>query len=265
MPPYRRADAKIAYVTAAPDHAHTDDGRARPDPVGRWEFHAAAPARWWPDALLVLGFVVLTAVLLWPSPVITVDILVRDVVDANRPEWAYWVSRGFNLVGQGFPLAVVSAVLVAWRCRLHRTIRPLLMYGVIYAFVGLVILPKIFFDRVAPHWPDAPPYVDAAGAVLFSGIPDRQSYPSGHAVNTIVWYFVIVLMLGDRISRRTRAILLYAPPAIIFLSQTYLGFHWVSDTPAGIFLGLLIIRVVSRVDWATMPLGFLGRFDSPPR
>ncbi|WP_415646861.1 phosphatase PAP2 family protein [Stackebrandtia soli] len=253
-------------MTAVPESSEAAAGdRRSPAPTRRWVIHETAPTSWWPDVLLILGFLALSSLLLWPSPFVEVDVAIRDFVDSHRPTWAYWIARVFNLLGQGLPLAIVAAVLIGWRCRLHRTIRPALMYGVTYAFVGLVILPKIFLDRVAPHWPDAPPYVDAAGAVLFSDILDRQSYPSGHAVNTVVWYFLIVIALGDRLTRTTRALLIYLPPSLVFLSQTYLGFHWVTDTPAGLFLGILIVRIIARVPWATMPLGFLSRLDPGPQ
>ncbi|GAB3993114.1 hypothetical protein GCM10029992_03970 [Glycomyces albus] len=105
-----------------------------------------------------------------------------------------------------------------------------------------------------PHWPDHPPYADAEDAVLFSGLAPAQSYPAGHALNTIVWFGVIVILVGGAFTTWQRRLLLFAPPVIAFASMVHLGWHWFSDAPAGIFLGVIIMRIVQRIRWDTIEL-----------
>ena len=44
------------------------------------------------------------------------------------------------------------------------------------------------------------------------------------------------------------------PPAIVFCTTTYLSFHWITDSVAGLFLGLILTRLMARVPWDTLPL-----------
>ena len=72
-----------------------------------------------------------------------------------------------------------------------------------------------------------------------------MSYPSGHTANTVVWYGVLVLLLAAllpaaaRLGERSgaRLALRLAPPAIVAVVTTYLGFHWITDTVAGLLAG----------------------------
>ena len=110
--------------------------------------------------------------------------------------------------------------MVAWR---RRTLRPVL--AVVAAFVLTVVTTESFkwiVDRPAPH------------AVTGGGV----SYPSGHAVNSIVWYAVLCAFLAP--PPRLRALIRWAPPVILVGTNVYLGFHWITDMVAGLLLGLLI-------------------------
>ncbi|GAA4911694.1 membrane-associated phospholipid phosphatase [Stackebrandtia albiflava] len=233
----------------------------------RWRPYGG-PRSWWPDVLMLLTVAALSALLVWPSPLVELDILVRDWSLSHQPEWARFTADMLRYVGQGTPLAVIAlglAAITAWR---YRTIRPLLLHVAVWFTSSLVIkIGKDLTDRVAPRYPGAelpPPYVDANGSVLFTPLEPSASYPSGHAANTAVWFAFIVLLLGAQLTHRQRMILYVAPPVILLLSQTYLGYHWLTDTPAGYLLGMVVIRCLQRLPWATLPLGPLNRFDPGP-
>ena len=87
-----------------------------------------------------------------------------------------------------------------------------------------------------------------------------MSYPSGHVANALVWYGVIALLAGALVgglAPRTLVTLRVLPPVIVFCTTTYLSFHWITDSVAGLFLGLVLIRLMARVPWDTMPLPHL--------
>ena len=85
-----------------------------------------------------------------------------------------------------------------------------------------------------------------------------MSYPSGHVANALVWYGVIALLAGALLpaglSTRALLALRVLPPVIVFCTTTYLSFHWITDSIAGLFLGLVLTRLMARVPWDTLPL-----------
>jgi membrane-associated phospholipid phosphatase len=241
--------------------------RLWPQTGDRWQPYGG-PASWWPDVLMLLGVVALSSLLLWPSPLVHLDIWVRDWSLAHQPVWAFHVADTARYVGQGTPLAMIAlglALITAWR---YRTVRPILVHLALWFGSSLVIKAgKEWMERVAPRFPDntlPPPYVDANGAVLFTQLEPSASYPSGHAANTAIWFAFVVFLLGMHLTHRQRMVLFVAPPIILLISQTYLVYHWLTDTPAGYLLGMLAIRLVERVPWGTVPLGPLNRFDPGP-
>jgi membrane-associated phospholipid phosphatase len=212
------------------------------------------PKNWWFDVGLLAGFVVLTLLLAWKTPLLRLDLTIRDFVDGHRPRAFYWVLRVFNYLGQGgqvlTPLAVVVAAVLAYR---RRTARPFL--PVVAAFVAtyLTIGPlKLVTDRAAasshiahPEW-------------LFHD-PNGLSYPSGHVVNAIVWYGVLAMLLGDLLSDRQLLLVRYGAPAIVLFTTTYLSFHWVTDGLGAIMCGLILDRLLRRIPYERIPLGRLER------
>ncbi|HKS99126.1 MAG TPA: phosphatase PAP2 family protein [Rugosimonospora sp.] len=204
------------------------------------------PAGWWPDALLVAGFVALTlavaagAFLGW-------DVSVYRWCDGHLPRPLYWVARAGFLLGQSWLVtwpALVVSLVVAWR---RRSVRPVLPVAVAFVltFVTLTAL-KAWTDRAAPHATLAHPERFGSGGV---------SYPSGHLTNAIVWYGVLALLLAPWLPAGWRLLVRVGPPAVLCVTSVYLGFHWVTDTVAGLLLGLLLDRVLRRIPWDEVPLG----------
>lgn len=215
--------------------------------MDQWRAYGGAPRGWWPELACLGTFALLTALLLWPSPVVVADVAIRDLgQDALWPP-TYWLARGLTYLGQGLPLAIGCGLVAGWLARRYRDWRPLALFASVYVGLAIVLLLKDFLDRVAPRWPrpGQPPYGGVATAVLFGG-EDGVSYPSGHLANTAVWYGLLIALIGERLSRRQRTLLLVVPPVVVLVAQTYLGFHWLSDQPAGYALGLLTVRAARR-------------------
>jgi membrane-associated phospholipid phosphatase len=218
---------------------------------------------WWLDLALVVAFAVLTFALIG-GHLLTFDQRVADWAFAHQPRPAYWTARVLNYLGQGgqvlTPVALILTGLLTWRTRSVRSVFP---FVAAYLLTYLTIGPaKIFFDRAAPTFtgPDK--------AVMFNPYAAGKyamSYPSGHMGNTLVWYAVIALLtaalLGRPLSRGQTLALRVLPVVIVFCTTVYLGFHWVTDSIAGLLLGVVLARILQRVPWETIPLP--QRWDRP--
>lgn len=208
------------------------------------------PRSWWPDALFVGAFVLLT-LLLWQGHLLGADLAVADWSAAHRPPVAYWTARVLNSLGQGgwflMPIGAALTALAVWR---RRTIRPVLIFVATVALLYLTVGPmKIVFDRAAPA------FIGPDREVLFNPAATGSlgmSYPSGHVANTVLWYAAFALLLGmllGEVNRRLLLALRVLPPVIVICTTTYLGWHWITDSIAGLFIGLVLARILTRVPW----------------
>ncbi|GEM_PF-200547 len=248
-----RAVTRRAGLEAVRRHwPGTDDGFAALVRLCRLDRPTRTRLSWWVDAGLVAGFTGLTLALAH-GHLLDLDLAVRDWSDAHRPYVAELAAHGLNYVGQGSPLAVISLGIAIWLSRRRHSIRPVLPVVVAYLGLGFFVGPfKKYLDRAAPH------NYDVAHPERFFSYPDGLSYPSGHVANTVVWYTILILLLGGLLSARWQRILWLAPPAIVVVMTVYLGYHWVTDSIAGLLLGLLLARLLRRVPWDDLPLP-LGR------
>jgi membrane-associated phospholipid phosphatase len=220
-------------------------------------------AGWWFDLALIAAFAAVTFALA-QGHLLALDRHVADWADSHRPAALYWPARVLNYLGQGgqvlMPVAMVLAVLVALR---RRSIRPGLVVVAAFVLTYLTIGPlKIWLDRAAPAFtgPDRTVLFNQAA----SG-PKAMSYPSGHVANALVWYGVIALLAGALVtlSPRIHLALRVVPPMIVFCTTTYLAFHWITDSIAGVFLGLVLTRLMARIPWDALPLPRLNGWDRP--
>jgi membrane-associated phospholipid phosphatase len=178
--------------------------------------------RWWPAPALII----VTLALAVPA-VRRLDIAVRNLADARRPPWAYDIAVNVNRLGSGAALTAIAAGLATWAAFRHRSWRPVALVVAAFGLVVALTEPlKWLLERPAPH------------AVLSTGV----SYPSGHVVNAVVWYAVICTLLA--LPPTVTTAIRWAAPAIVSITNVYLGFHWVTDMVAGILLGLLIQQLL---------------------
>jgi membrane-associated phospholipid phosphatase len=203
---------------------------------------------------MALAFIAITVPLVWPSWLVELDVFLRDLSDANRPEWAEIAARVAIYTGQGGLISGIALALAGVIALKRRSVRPMIAFLATYVMVGSILVLKWFTDRPAPHYPGEPPYIDVEHSILFSGLDPARSYPSGHAINTIVWYGFMVLLIGALMRPWLRRVFIIAPPVIAAIAMTYLGWHWFTDAPAGIFIGVVILRIVQRIPWAALEL-----------
>ena len=224
------------------------------------------PRGWWFDLLMVVLFVLLT-VALANGHLLKLDQDVADWVDQHQPAALHWIARVLNYLGQGgqvlTPVALVLAVLVARR---RRSVRPLLVFVSAFVLTYITIGPlKLWFSRAAPHSLQ-PTKLELFNHLLPAG-EYKVGYPSGHVANALVWYGVIALMIAalvrSPLSPRVRAAMRIVPPVVVFCTTTYLAYHWITDSVAGLLLGLVLTRLMARVPWDAIPLPRLGGWERP--
>jgi membrane-associated phospholipid phosphatase len=212
--------------------------------------------RWWPDVALLAAFVALTVALI-DGHLLTLDQRVADWAFGHQPFLLYWTARVFNYFGQGgqvlSPVALLLSIWLARRSRSARAFLPFIgAYLITYATIGPL---KIWAGRAAPRFtgPDKTimfnPHASGAAAV---------SYPSGHMGNSLVWYATIAVLVaalaGRALSRREVLAIRVLPVMIVFCTTVYTGFHWLTDSVAGLLLGVLLARLLARVRWDAVPL-----------
>jgi hypothetical protein len=206
---------------------------------------------WWWDAAL-LAVLVLVTVLAARGVTADLDLGVRSWVAGHRPEWAYAIAWVLNYLGQGWLVMwVLTGGLTLTLLIRTRDLRVVLPGAMAFLLTYLTIGPlKLWTHRDAPSsgLPNAVEFFNPL-AVVYS-----NSYPSGHVVNAIVWWGVIVI-LASRLFRLPPTLVRWmrvAPPVIVLCTTTYLSHHWLTDGIAAVALGLLLDRLIHRVDWDTI-------------
>jgi membrane-associated phospholipid phosphatase len=220
---------------------------------------------WWIDLALVAAFAALTVALI-DGHLLGVDQRVADWAFVHQPAPIYWTARVLNYLGQGGQLLMpVSIVLTAWVARRTRSVRAVFPFAAGFLLTYVTIGPlKIWAGRAAPAF-DGPdktvmfnPYASGAKAM---------SYPSGHMGNSLVWYAVIALLvatlLGRPLTGRESLLIRVLPVAILFCTTIYTGFHWLTDSIAGVLLGLFLVRLIDRIPWDSIPLPALKGWSRP--
>lgn len=228
-----------------------------------WAPFVRVPTNWGPDIALGACILVITWLLTWPSPVVHFDTWVRRFFITNQNDQIHDFAYLITYLGSGRFIAPLVLLAAIWLALRHGSVRPMLLYTLCYLPLGLILGLKHIFGRMLSHRPYILHDVTAGqpGAVLFEYYGTATAYPSGHAANSIVWYACLIMLVGHYLPKRVRLLILIAPPTLMFLAQNYVGQHWLSDVPAGIIFGLLIMRGIKRVPWAEVPLGPLASLE----
>jgi undecaprenyl-diphosphatase len=134
------------------------------------------------------------------------------------------------------PAVLLVAVVVAWRVSTNVAAPVFLVVAVggeklIYLFSSLIV------GR------DRPPVPTVGTSYATS------SFPSGHVASTVTLYGGIALLIALRRSAAVRAALLAAVgvlATVIALCRMYTGFHYLSDSIAGVLVGAAWLTIVYR-------------------
>lgn len=140
-----------------------------------------------------------------------------------------------SFVGSAYfviPVLALVAILLLRRRRLAEAV----FLSTAYAGSGaLNFLLKLLFQRVRPSLPWSP------------GAPD-YSFPSGHSMNSFVFYVGLAVVAWLVLGRRVGIAAVVGGLVIVLLvgvSRVYLGYHYVSDVLGGYAAGLLWLVIWS--------------------
>ncbi|MCP2325769.1 hypothetical protein HDA40_004276 [Hamadaea flava] len=212
---------------------------------------------WWWDGLLLAGLAV-TTWLAAAGVTDDLDLAIRAWCMDHDPSGARRVAIALNHFGQGWVLTWVltggltlAALVRTWK------VQVVLPGAAAYLLAGLGAGPlKIWSERDAPSSTQFPP--DIAVQFFNDAADYSRSYPSGHLVNTFVWWPAILtllaIVLGRAVPTGVRRFLLIAPPTIVFGTTVFLSYHWFTDDIAGVFLGLFLARLYARIPWTRVGL-----------
>ncbi len=178
--------------------------------------------------LMLFGFAVLSDEFREQGRLARIDISVLNWLQLHGSERG---ERVFQIVSWfGAPILFVVDIAVAIVLAVRHRWRWLMLWSV--AIVGGVVLDetlKLAFRRVRPRF---------ATEFITSG---SWSFPSGHAMNSLVGYAMLAYLLRQHVSNtKTRASIALGATlliAAIGFSRLYLGVHYLSDVTAGYLAG----------------------------
>lgn len=140
---------------------------------------------------------------------------------------------------------IVLVVTVVWGVAAKHAWRPLLLAG---AMLTGVALAQIIGRSVGRQRPP----VD----LMLFGPDVTFSFPSGHVLGACDFLLVTAFLVFSRRQRAWPAVAGFAAAGLgIFLasiSRLYLGYHWVSDALASLFISFVVLGAVIALDtWRT--------------
>ena len=133
-----------------------------------------------------------------------------------------------------FRLAVIAVAVWLWR----RGAQRLALWAVLTAAIGgvLGVVLKVLVDRARPTFPE--PVASASG----------YSFPSGHALNSMLCVGILILVFLPVLSRAGRTTAYALGAALVLLTgvdRIALGVHYVSDVLAGWVVALACLAGTS--------------------
>ena len=193
----------------------------------------------WKLSILPISGIILTIVGLWVFLEIADEVLEKQtqVIDKTlmllvkqlHSPLLDWVMRGASIIGGTVVVTLICLILGAifWvrQQRVYFTALAITAIG----GIGLNLLIKQLFDRQRPQlWQ------------LTTGELNTSSFPSGHAMLSVVIYGFIGYLLAHHFRRWRWWIvsLIIVLIVLIGFSRVYLGVHWFTDIVAGQAAGL---------------------------
>ena len=138
-------------------------------------------------------------------------------------------------LGSNLVVPLLFVLTVGWLAWLRRPREGLFLAVASGGSLVLNEIMKLFFHRPRPQLP-------------WAQVPPDYSFPSGHTMNSLVFYMALAVVLWSVRGRRvgivsvTVAIVL---SSLIGLSRIYLGAHYFTDVAGGLLAGTVWLLVVA--------------------
>lgn len=184
-------------------------------------------------AIVALAAVWLAMLLLGGGPV---DRSIYEALYAGNHPALVAVARGFTLLGE--PTVLIAASVIAaiglWLAG-HRRL-PVVVIAVTMLGRGLSEAQKYWIARARP---------DFESHLV---VVKTQSFPSGHANSSMIFYLMLALVLTEGGKCRRPAVAGAIMLSLcIGLSRVMLGVHWPSDVVGGWAFGMLWVLLTLRM------------------
>jgi len=178
---------------------------------------------------------------------------IRNFIYSLRANWLNTLMEGITYLGNWQSVTVVCLLLLAY----DKTRVP---YGALGSTTALTVtlLNKVFkeiFARARPD--DIIPLIQQGG----------HAFPSGHAVTSMAFYGILLVLVQTRMEDRKRAtalsVVLILLIALIGPSRIYLGVHYPTDILAGWAEGVFVATAVYMLAFKFVPRSFLRPTTEP--
>ncbi|MGQ9554986.1 MAG: phosphatase PAP2 family protein [Anaerolineae bacterium] len=186
--------------------------------------------RWRPYLLPVASLLVFAILMVAISLTIT-NTLDADVLLALRRRASPWLTHVMVVITYlgTWPVVLVVALAYALITRGRANMDLAYLLGAAAGGGALSLLLKNLIQRPRP---------DPVAALVLAG---GFSFPSGHALLSLVFYGTLVRILASHMQSRRCAFLLYLAGALLIVaigfSRLYLGVHYLTDVLAGYAIG----------------------------
>ncbi|MBP9719189.1 MAG: phosphatase PAP2 family protein [Candidatus Levybacteria bacterium] len=179
------------------------------------------------------------------------DSIISNLVTAFRTPFMTEVMLVVTFLGGNYflALAIITTILLLWKK--HR--KDAIMFSFIFfSAVGLNLILKEIFQRPRP---DEPLIIESL-----------YSFPSGHAMNSFVFYAALTYFVFRHMKNRKLGMLFSFLAGLLVLligiSRVYLGVHYASDVIAGFLAGLCWMGVVILIEKTVLFFRLFREFEN---
>jgi undecaprenyl-diphosphatase len=173
--------------------------------------------------------------------------------------WLQNLTANLTTLGGGHVLTLIGlfTVVMLLVCRRYRT-----TLFVLLAFVGAGMLTTVL--QAGIHRTRPPDARDTLGRVIEAG-----SFPSGHSLQSAVYYPTIAFMIAPLLPGRRQRIVLAVMIAFLVLmigfTRLYLGCHFLTDVLGGWMIGLSWALICWNLDrwWGSSASGASREIATP--
>ena len=167
------------------------------------------------------------------DPQLTADVVADRTTDLTK------VAQFFTFLGSTVVLTTLTVVVaVLLRVVTHRWLPALVL---VVGMIGSGILTYTLKQLIGRQRPDE--------TIVLGTVSDTFSFPSGHSLNSAVFFLLLAGMLWYTSASRAIKILGTAVAVLLTIgvgwSRVYLGYHWATDVLAGWTVALTWLCVIA--------------------
>jgi len=188
----------------------------------------------------LLGFAALAAAIALAPPFVRLDMAASAAIRSIEAPWVEQLALWATRVGDFWPMAALTTITGAllWFRGRRTSAVTLILAVMLGSLVGEAT--KLVFIRVRP-----------ALEVARIPIPESYSFPSGHALASLLFFgsLAFLTLLHEKHLRRAVivAVLCFLSALTIALARVYLGVHYLGDVVGSWLLGAVMLALVVAV------------------